>query len=87
MRTVAVYAHEDGFSLHRFKADESDQVGRGRTSIVAYLDIDDILRVAVEAGADASIPAMVSCRRTRSSPRPAPPPASNSSGLLKSLPR
>ncbi len=28
--TVAIYAEEDKLSLHRFKADEAYQVGRGR---------------------------------------------------------
>ena len=28
IRTVAIYAHEDRFALHRFKADESYVVGR-----------------------------------------------------------
>jgi pyruvate carboxylase len=27
LRTVAVYTHEDRFALHRFKADESYQIG------------------------------------------------------------
>ena len=29
IRTVAVYSKEDRLALHRFKADESYQVGRG----------------------------------------------------------
>uniref|UniRef100_UPI00329A7970 biotin carboxylase N-terminal domain-containing protein n=1 Tax=Salmonella enterica TaxID=28901 RepID=UPI00329A7970 len=29
IRTVAVYSHEDRFSLHRMKADESYLVGAG----------------------------------------------------------
>ena len=41
IRTVAIYSHEDRFSLHRFKADEAYLVGarQGRRS-QAYLDID-----------------------------------------------
>lgn len=31
MRTVAIYSHEDRFALHRFKADESYQVGEGKS--------------------------------------------------------
>ncbi|HNB89967.1 MAG TPA: biotin carboxylase N-terminal domain-containing protein, partial [Plasticicumulans sp.] len=54
--TVAIYSEEDRFALHRFKADESYRVGQGRKPIQAYLDIDDILRVAKEAGADAIHP-------------------------------
>ena len=56
IRTVAVYAHEDRFALHRFKADESYLVGAGKKPIAAYLDIHDIIRVAVAAGVDAIHP-------------------------------
>ncbi|HEX7156175.1 MAG TPA: biotin carboxylase N-terminal domain-containing protein, partial [Burkholderiaceae bacterium] len=56
IRTVAVYSNEDRFCLHRFKADESYLVGQGRKPIAAYLDIDDILRVAREAHVDAIHP-------------------------------
>ena len=56
IRTVAIYADEDRFALHRFKADESYRVGQRGQPIRAYLDIDDILRVAREAGADAIHP-------------------------------
>jgi pyruvate carboxylase len=56
IRTVAIYSHEDRFSLHRFKADESYQVGEGRKPLQAYLDIDDIIRVARLAKVDAIHP-------------------------------
>jgi pyruvate carboxylase len=56
LRTVAVYSHEDRFSLHRTKADESYLVGRERGPIEAYLDIGDILRIAREAAVDAIHP-------------------------------
>jgi pyruvate carboxylase len=56
IRTVAIFANEDRFSLHRFKADESYLVGAGSKPIAAYLDIADILRVAREAGVDAIHP-------------------------------
>ena len=56
IRTVAVYAAEDRFSLHRFKADESYLVGEGKKPIAAYLDIADIIRIAKEAHADAIHP-------------------------------
>ena len=55
-RTVAVYAEEDKLGLHRFKADEAYQVGVGKGPVAAYLDIDDIIRVARESGADALHP-------------------------------
>ena len=56
IRTVAIYAQEDRFALHRFKADESYLVGEGKKPIAAYLDIEDIIRVAKEAGVDAIHP-------------------------------
>src|SRR5205085_5789759 len=56
IRTVGIYADEDRFALHRFKADESYRVGHGAKPIAAYLGIDEILRVAREAGADAIHP-------------------------------
>jgi len=56
LRTVAIYSHEDRFSLHRFKADESYQVGEGKGPVAAYLDIPDIIRIAVKTGCDAIHP-------------------------------
>jgi pyruvate carboxylase len=56
IRTIAVYSQEDRFSLHRTKADEAYLVGRGKAPVDAYLDIEDILRIAVEAKADAIHP-------------------------------
>jgi pyruvate carboxylase len=56
IRTVAIYANEDKFALHRFKADESYLVGEGKKPIAAYLDIDDIIRIAKEAHVDAIHP-------------------------------
>jgi len=53
LKTVAVFAEEDKLALHRFKADEAYQIGRGMGPIEAYLSIDEILRVAKLSGADA----------------------------------
>src|SRR6056297_3432971 len=55
-RTVAVYAEEDKFSLHRFKADEAYKIGEGLGPVAAYLSIAEIIRVARECGADAIHP-------------------------------
>ncbi len=49
IRTVAIYSNEDRLCLHRFKADESYLVGEGKKPLAAYLDIEDILRVARQA--------------------------------------
>jgi pyruvate carboxylase len=56
IRTVAIHSKEDRFSLHRTKADESYLVGEGKGPIEAYLDIADIIRIAVEARVDAIHP-------------------------------
>ena len=56
IKTIAIYAHEDRFALHRFKADESYLVGQGQKPIAAYLDIADIIRIATEAHVDAIHP-------------------------------
>jgi pyruvate carboxylase len=56
MRTVAIFTEEDRFALHRFKADESYQVGTGGSPLGAYLDIDAILTIARENKVDAIHP-------------------------------
>ena len=62
LKTVAIWAEEDKYSLHRFKADESYQVGRGphldkeMGPIESYLSIEEIIRVARQSGADAVHP-------------------------------
>jgi pyruvate carboxylase len=55
-RTVAVYPYEDRNSLHRLKADEAYQIGERGHPVRAYLDVDEIIRVARECGADAIYP-------------------------------
>nr|MBA3304499.1 ATP-grasp domain-containing protein [Thermoleophilaceae bacterium] len=56
LQTVAVYSREDRFALHRFKADESYLVGTGKSPVEAYLGIEEIVRVATDAGVDAIHP-------------------------------
>ncbi|WP_159721665.1 pyruvate carboxylase [Enterococcus sp. CSURQ0835] len=56
IKTVGIFAEEDAYSVHRFKADEAYLVGKGKKPIDAYLDIEDILRVAKEAQVDAIHP-------------------------------
>ncbi|MDE3011409.1 MAG: pyruvate carboxylase [Pseudomonadota bacterium] len=56
IHTVAIFANEDRFALHRFKADEAYLVGEGKKPIAAYLDIDDIIRIALDAKVDAIHP-------------------------------
>src|SRR5215213_7619428 len=56
--TVAVYTWEDRFSLHRFKADESYQIGppEGGAPVKGYLDIPALIAIAREHGVDAIHP-------------------------------
>lgn len=56
IRTVAIYSKEDSLSLHRNKADEAYLVGEGKKPVDAYLDIEDIIRIAKEHGVDAIHP-------------------------------
>jgi pyruvate carboxylase len=52
LRTVAIYAQEDRFCIHRFKADESYLVGVDKGPVGAYLDIAGIIALAWEKGVD-----------------------------------
>lgn len=56
IKAVAVYAKEDEYSAHRFAADEAYQIGAGEHPLDAYLDIDEVIRVAKESGAEAVHP-------------------------------
>ena len=55
-KTVAVFPYEDRNSIHRQKADEAYLIGEEGHPVRAYLDVDEIIRVAKEAGADAIYP-------------------------------
>lgn len=46
IKTVAVYTYEDRYSLHRYKADESYQIGDESEPLKPYLDIEEIIRIA-----------------------------------------
>ncbi len=56
IKTVAVYAQEDRFCIHRFKADESYLIGHGKGPVAAYLDIESIVATAKAKGVDAIHP-------------------------------
>ena len=56
IQTVGIYAAEDERSIHRFKADEAYLVGKGKKPIDAYLDIEDIIRIAKDSHVDAIHP-------------------------------
>jgi pyruvate carboxylase len=55
-QTVAVFPYEDRNSEHRLKADEAYEIGEPGRPVRAYLDPSEIVRVAVESGADAVYP-------------------------------
>ena len=54
--SVGIYSADDRLTLHRFNTTESYRVGDGKGPIEAYLDMDDIIRVAKKSGADAIHP-------------------------------
>lgn len=56
IRTVAVYTHEDRYSLHRYKADEAYQIGEDDQPLMPYLDIEEIINVAKREKVDAIHP-------------------------------
>ncbi|OQY22449.1 MAG: pyruvate carboxylase, partial [Desulfobacteraceae bacterium 4572_35.2] len=56
IKTVAIYSDEDKLALHRYKADEAYQIGKGKGPIDAYLGIDEIVELARAKGVDAIHP-------------------------------
>jgi pyruvate carboxylase len=56
IKTVAVYSHEDFGSLHRYKADESFQIGKGKSPVAAYLSAEEIVDLAKKHDVDAIHP-------------------------------
>src|SRR5438309_3680232 len=56
LRTVAIYAHEDRFALHRFKADEAYRVGQPGEPLKSYLDIQALVALAKAYNIDAIHP-------------------------------
>src|SRR4051812_45768190 len=56
IKTVAVFTYEDRYSLHRYKADEAYQIGADDDPLKPYLDMNAIITIAKESGADAIHP-------------------------------
>lgn len=56
IKTVAIYTYEDRYSLHRYKADESYQIGKENNPLKPYLDIEEIIYVAKNNKVDAIHP-------------------------------
>ena len=68
IRTVAVYSDADASAAHVAACDEAVPIGGARPQ-ESYLRGEVILEAARRTGAQACIPAMASCPRTRASPR------------------
>lgn len=56
LTTVAIYTHEDRYSQHRYKADESYQIGDNNEPLRPYLDIKGIIALAKSKDVDAIHP-------------------------------
>jgi len=56
IRTIAIYSEEDKNSLFRTKADESYLVGNNKGPVEAYLNIEEIIKLARKKGIDAIHP-------------------------------
>ena len=56
LRTIGIYTYEDRYSQHRYKADESYQIGADTEPLKPYLDIDEIIRIAKRNNVDAIHP-------------------------------
>ncbi|MCI5054533.1 MAG: pyruvate carboxylase [Flavobacteriales bacterium] len=56
IRTVGIYTYEDRYSQHRYKADESYQIGRDDEPLKPYLNIDEIINLAKLKNVDAIHP-------------------------------
>ena len=50
LRTVSIFAEEDRFSIHRFKADEAYQLDPSKGPVGAYLDYEGIVKLAKSKG-------------------------------------
>jgi len=46
LKTVGIYTFEDRYSLHRYKADESYQIGEDNDPLKPYLNIKAIVQIA-----------------------------------------
>ena len=56
IKTVAIFTYEDRYSLHRYKADEAYQIGAKDDPLKPYLDIEEIIRVALKNKVEAIHP-------------------------------
>ncbi|MDA1223192.1 MAG: hypothetical protein O3B85_14310 [Planctomycetota bacterium] len=91
LRTVAIFSEEDATHQHRYKADESYLVGRGRKPVDAYLAIADILEATSKSTVLSARPKlpmpMPSTRATGSCPRTPASPTSAGAATSRSSAR
>ncbi len=56
VKTVAIFTYEDRYSQHRYKADESYQIGEDNQPLKPYLNIEEIIGLAKSKNVDAIHP-------------------------------
>jgi len=56
IETVGIYTYEDRYSQHRYKSDESYQIGENHEALKPYLNIEEIIAVAKKHKVDAIHP-------------------------------
>jgi len=56
IKTVAIYTYEDRFSLHRYKADQAFQIGANNDPLKPYLNIEEIIQIALDNKVEAIHP-------------------------------
>ncbi len=56
IRTVSMYSKEDKLALFRTKSDESYLIGNNKGPVEAYLNIEEIISLAIKKGVDAIHP-------------------------------
>lgn len=56
MGSVSVYSNEDRSALHRQVADEAYEIGLVGHPVRSYLDVEHIIQIATNAGADSVYP-------------------------------
>ncbi len=95
LTTVAIYSAQDRVALHRYKADESYLVGRGKSAVGAYLAIDEVGGGApqppiAQAGAISvgfvRLQARASCQRATHAPTVTAAPAHRQAGTGREIP-
>lgn len=55
-KTVGIFSHEDRLQQHRYKADFAFLVGKGKSPVAAYLDIESVIDIALQNGVEAIHP-------------------------------